>query len=146
MHERERERERERALKGRSRYRMFWIQVNPVTLGPNNFCSTYLVKICTLSLIKYHNVIDYWVHLPAENLQLMKCKSGNLKFCLINWVRLDIIYFTETENWKYCNKIIFNCVNSTMRPIFNEKVVEKWDWWIKIVKSCNYCLWAVHEQ
>ena len=54
-----REKERERPLKGRSTYRMFWIQVNPMTLGPNNFCSTYLVKICTLLLIKYHNT--YWL-------------------------------------------------------------------------------------
>ena len=25
----------------------------------------------------------------------------------------------KTENWKYCSKIIFKCVNSTVRPIFN---------------------------
>ena len=26
---------------------------------------------------------------------------------------------------KYCSKIIFKCVNSTVGPIFNEKVAEK---------------------
>ena len=25
----------------------------------------------------------------------------------------------KTENWKHCSKIIFKCVNSTVRPIFN---------------------------
>ena len=34
--------------------------------------------------------------------------------------RLNTIYFAE--NWKHCNKIIFKCVNSTMGPIFNEKI------------------------
>ena len=45
-------------------------------------------------------------------------------------VRLNRIYFTEIENWKHCNKIIFKCVNSTVRPIFNEKIAEKWSLWV----------------
>ena len=32
------------------------------------------------------------------------------------WIELIIV---ETENWKYCSKIIFKCVNSIMGPIFN---------------------------
>ena len=47
------------------------------------------------------------------------------------------------ENWKlklktekYCSKIIFKCVNSTVGPIFNEKVAEK----NRKVKLCGYCL------
>ena len=40
------------------------------------------------------------------------------------WVRLDWTYYCwnwklKTENWKYCSKIIFKCVNSTMGPILN---------------------------
>ena len=50
-------------------------------------------------------------------------------------VCLDITYFTEIENWKHCNKINFKCVNSTVVPIFNEKVVEKWDLWVSWLKS-----------
>ena len=38
-------------------------------------------------------------------------------------VYLDTSYFAE--NWKYCNKIIFKCINSAVRPIFNENFVEK---------------------
>ena len=34
----------------------------------------------------------------------------------IRRVRLDTTYFAE--NWKYCNKIIFKCVNSNVGPIF----------------------------
>ena len=36
---------------------------------------------------------------------------------------MDTVYFAE--NWKHCSKIIFNCVNSIIRLIFNEKIVEK---------------------
>ena len=38
-------------------------------------------------------------------------------------VYLNTTYFAE--NWKYCNKIIFKCVNSSMRSIFNESFAEK---------------------
>ena len=37
----------------------------------------------------------------------------------------------KIENWKHCSKIIFKCVNSAMRPIFNEKIVEKWSLWVR---------------
>ena len=37
-------------------------------------------------------------------------------------VRLDIVYFAES--WKYDSKIIFKCVNSVVRPIFNEKLLK----------------------
>ena len=43
---------------------------------------------------------------------------------------LDCAYFCW--NWKYCNEIIFKCVNSAVEPIFNRKMVEKcnlWDPW-----------------
>ena len=44
-----------------------------------------------------------------------------INFCL------DRTYFVEIENWKlkYCSKIIFKCMNNTVRPIFNEKITEK---------------------
>ena len=32
------------------------------------------------------------------------------------WIELII---AEIENWKYCSKIIFKCVNSIVGPIFN---------------------------
>ena len=49
-------------------------------------------------------------------------------------VCLDIAYFVK--NWKHCSKTNFKCVNSVVGPIFNEKVVEKWDLWV---------LWTVYE-
>ena len=49
----------------------------------------------------------------------------------------QIVHFDTAENWKlklktekYCSKIIFKCVNSTVGPIFNEKVTEKWNLWV----------------
>ena len=46
-------------------------------------------------------------------------------------VYLETVYFAENwklknVNWKHCSKIIFKCVNSTVEPIFNEKVAKKW--------------------
>ena len=75
-------------------------------------------------------------------------------------VRLD-----TAENWKlktekHCSKIIFKCVNSTVRPIFNEKVLKSeicrsvnstqcaLIGWKKLEKS-NFTAtvhWTVHEQ
>ena len=37
----------------------------------------------------------------------------------------------KTETEKYCSKIIFKCVNNTVGPIFNKKVAEKWNLWIR---------------
>ena len=50
------------------------------------------------------------------------------------WIQL---IFAETENWKYCIKIIFKCVNSTVGSIFNIFFWIKWLWvpWI-VSKHC----------
>ena len=44
-------------------------------------------------------------------------------------VCLDIFYFAE--NWKYCSKIIFKCVNSAVKTIFNESFGKKKGLWIR---------------
>ena len=55
---------------------------------------------------------------------------------IITEVRLN-----TAKNWKlklktkkYCNKINFKCMNSTVGVIFNEKVAEKWNLWVH--KQC----------
>ena len=45
-------------------------------------------------------------------------------------VRLDRTYFVKIKNWKHYSKIIFKCVNSIVKSIFNEKIAEKWYLWI----------------
>ena len=45
------------------------------------------------------------------------------------WIEL-ILLKLKTENWKHCSKIIFKCVNSIVRPIFNEKFDKKWNLWV----------------
>ena len=35
------------------------------------------------------------------------------------------VHLDTAKNWKHCNKIIFKCVNSAIRPIFNESFTEK---------------------
>ena len=39
--------------------------------------------------------------------------------------------FTKIKNWnwKHYSEIIFKCVNSVVRPIFNKKVTENWNLW-----------------
>ena len=48
-------------------------------------------------------------------------------------IYLDTTYFAE--NWKYCSKIIYKCVNSAVGAIFNESFVEKRGLWV---------LWTMH--
>ena len=45
------------------------------------------------------------------------------------WIGL-ILLKLKTYCWNHCSKIIFKCVNSTVGPIFNEKVAKKWDLWV----------------
>ena len=45
------------------------------------------------------------------------------------WIGL-ILLKLKTYCWNHCSKIIFKCVNSTVRPIFNEKVAKKWNLWV----------------
>ena len=47
-------------------------------------------------------------------------KGAKVHGPLILWVCLNIVYYwkLKTENWKYCSKIIFKCVNSAVRLNF----------------------------
>ena len=45
------------------------------------------------------------------------------------WIEL-ILLKLKTYYWNYCSKIIFKCVNSIVGPIFNEKVIKKWNLWV----------------
>ena len=45
------------------------------------------------------------------------------------WIGL-ILLKLKTYCWNHCSKIIFKCINSTVGPIFNEKVVKKWNLWV----------------
>ena len=56
-------------------------------------------------------------------------------------IRLNWAYFCW--NWKLYNKIIFKCVNSAVRPIFNEKVAEKWNLWVH--EQCTDALFTVEK-
>ena len=51
------------------------------------------------------------------------------------WIKL-ILLKLKIKNWKYCSKIIFKCVNSVVKLIFNEKVAEK-------SEIYGYCSWIV---
>ena len=55
------------------------------------------------------------------------------------WIEL-ILLKLKTKNWKHCSKIIFKYVNSTVGPIFNEKIAEKWNLWVH--EQCTYALFT----
>ena len=61
----------------------------------------------------------------------------------MNWGILRVCLDTA-ENWKvklktekYCSKIIFKYVNSIVGPIFNKKVTEKCNLWVR--EQCMVC-------
>ena len=58
------------------------------------------------------------------------------------WMEL-ILLKLKTEDWKHCSKIIFKYVNSAMEPIFNEKVAEKWYFWV--CEQCTDALFTVEK-
>ena len=65
---------------------------------------------------------------------------------LVYWrcVWIEFI-FTEIKNWnwKHCSKIIFKCVNSAVRSIFNKKIAEKGNLWDR--KQCMNALFTVDK-
>ena len=70
--------------------------------------------------------------MPTANAQSWTDISATQLYEII-MVCLNTTYFTE--NWKYCSKIIFKCVKSAVRPIFNENFVKKRGFWVP---------WTVH--
>ena len=58
--------------------------------------------------------------------------SARVHYSRLTWSVWIEFIFAETKNWnwKYCSKIIFKCVDSIAGPIFNKKVVEKWNLWV----------------
>ena len=63
---------------------------------------------------------------------------------MVNTMLSFRVCLDTAENWKlklktekHCSKIIFKCVNSTVGPIYNEKVAKKWNLWIH--KQWNLC-------
>ena len=89
-------------------------------------------------------IIDYDSFISPKK-RMLKSHRGNKT----NSKRLKILknsktYFVETENWKYCSKIIFKCVNSAMGPIFNEKIDKKWNLWV--CEQCIYALFTAESQ
>ena len=83
----------------------------------------------TAPLLAFYAGCIYYIYKICGNQSQQKWVWVNAKSITLK-VRLDRTYFAETENWKHCSKIIFKCMNSAVRPIFNEKITEKWSLWI----------------
>ena len=86
---------------------------------------------------------DKWWKLSDENWVTKFCWPNRLltfslfhfspltfSFVILGSVWIELILLKlKTENWKYCSKIIFKCINGIVRPIFNEKADKKWSLW-----------------
>ena len=59
------------------------------------------------------------------------------------WIEL-ILLKLKTYCWNHCSKIIFKYINSTVGPIFNEKVTEKWNLWV--YEQCTDILFTEKSQ
>ena len=78
-----------------------------------------------------HVYVEHVLDINSCNLWLPACTRGIqwfLKF--FNFV-LDIVHvwiqyiFVEIKNWKYCNKIIFKCVNNVVGSVNNVWTMRK---------------------
>ena len=98
-------------------------------------CVKYYLKTengCLKIQTKYPLIILwFWLHVKIEiyiNLYyfvvLVTRENRNIYLGSV-WTQFILL---KTKNWKHRNKIIFNCVNSTVRPIFNIF------FWIKCVR------------
>ena len=53
---------------------------------------------------------------------LLQC----FQFSIFNCIQTELILLKlKTKNWKHYTKIIFKYVNSAIKLIFNEKIIEK---------------------
>ena len=70
---------------------------------------------------------------------------GETRISFIGCVWIELILLKlKTENLKHCSKIIFKCVNSTVGPIFNEKVDKKCNLWVR--EQCICALFTAGSQ
>ena len=76
--------------------------------------------------------------------------TSSIVASILQWVVLRVClnrtYFVKIENWKYFSKIIFKCMNSVVRPIFNEKVAKKCNLWDpRTMHGCTIHSWLVNN-
>ena len=64
-----------------------------------------------------------WIHVPSLY-EFYYLYFGSV------WIGL-ILLKLKTYCWNHCSKTIFKCVNSIVRPIFNEKIDKKWNLWVR---------------
>ena len=92
--------------------------VKAVHNNPNSsFCETQSLVMDILSMLSNFVWWDFCHVNVTRNYNFVAHKTKP--------VHLDKTYLTETENWKHYSKIIFKYMNSTVRLIFNKKVIKK---------------------
>ena len=94
-------------------------------------CFLWVLRVCDSTCVVYDSIsfpMDY------KDLTLLYGNNFSYFFIIVQkqWFRIrsEIAYYCKTENWKHYYKIIFKCVNSALKPIFNENFAEKRGLWI----------------
>ena len=139
----------------------FTTTLNPHTLGLHFFFPIITGQMASL-FISSSFLLFFFLSFTLFTSNHNKYKSFTLTL-----LQPKFLFFCldTVENWKlktekYYSKIIFKCVNSIVRPIFNEKITEKWNLWvhkqctvytdelkkIRKVKLYDYCLYTVYTQ
>ena len=102
-------------------------------IGKRRIARRYVSHIARNGIMKLHwfqAEVKYWCKTKGSfglSLFLLKLKTE-----------------TENWNWKHCSKIIFKCVNSAVGLIFNEKIAEKWNLWVR--EQCTNALFTVEKR
>ena len=79
--------------------------------------------------------IVYLEH-PSSGVIFLAICTTKSYFIYLGSVWIELIV-AETENWKYCSKIIFKCMNSAVGPILN--FLNAWTVQLQCVNS-DFCL------
>ena len=97
-------------------------------------------------LAQFEEIYSYIFFLNLITSSILDCYSIFLLISQSLSLRTSLLFYTtgpfgyswKLKTEKYCSKIIFKCVNSTVRPIFNEKIAEKWNLWVH--EQCIVCI------
>ena len=113
-----------------------------------NFRETREIIVYSWNIINAYSLIshEWWISLIKFMMKFaihIREWSRYLWYLGSVWIGL-ILLKLKTYCWNHCSKIIFKCVNSTVGPIFNEKIDKKWNLWVH--EQCTNALFTGKSQ
>ena len=99
------------------------------------------LKYSSYMFLTTSSFIFIWTYESMPNKNFMYKYIFTCTYLFAYRVYLEWAYFCW--NWKHCSQIIFKCVNSIVRLIFNKKVAKKCNLWD--CKQYTYALFTVDK-